>query len=97
VISFAAVVWLMAGCGPTGEVKPTGENMFAIIVRGVESASDTPEETKDKLRTLFQSKAQQITEGRHYERYELVSFEAAHETKGGVATPVGRGTIRCFR
>jgi hypothetical protein len=86
-------VGLLAACAESATATPSGNDTFAITVRGVEETSDTPEQVEAKLKELFQKKAQAITEGRHYERFELVSFQASRET----GTPIGRGTIRCFK
>src|SRR3954462_11486324 len=89
----AVFVSLLAACAESATATPAGNDTFAITVRGVEEASDTPEAVEAKLKALFQKKAESITEGRHYERFELVSFQASRET----GTPIGRGTIHCFR
>jgi hypothetical protein len=91
-----AVVWVV-GCASTGNVTPLGNDTFAISVQGTESSADTAESLKDKLRGQFQAKAQQITDGKKYERYELISFDVAREQKNGVTVPYGRGTIHCIR
>src|SRR4051812_40242532 len=87
----------LLGCNSTSEVTPAGKDTFAISVKGYESNNDTPEGLREKMMALFQAKAQQITEGRHYDRFELVSFEVTRQTQGGASVPIGRGTIHCFR
>lgn len=89
----AVLVSLLAACAESATATPAGNDTFAITVRGVEESTDTPEAVEAKLKELFQKKAQSVTEGRHYDRFELVSFQASRET----GTPIGRGTIRCFR
>jgi hypothetical protein len=86
----------LAGCSTTSQVTSTGNDTYAISVQGTDSASESAEDLRDKLKGQFQAKAQQVTDDHHYERYELVSFEVARESKGGGTVPVGRGTIHCF-
>lgn len=93
--AFAAL--LLAGCAETAQVTPAGDDTFAITVEAVEEPGDTPEAVEKKLRELFQAKAEKITDGRKYERYELVSYETTRLSTGARAKPIARGTIRCFR
>jgi phosphate-selective porin len=88
---------VLAGCSSTSQVSPAGTDTFAIKVQGTDSASESAEDLRNKLKGQFQAKAQQVTDDHHYERYELVSFEVDREQKGGATVPVGRGTIHCFR
>ena len=88
------VALFAAGCASTTQVKPMGEDTYEIVVEGTEAPSDTPDSLRDKLRALFQAKAQAITDGRKYERYELLTFETTRTENN---TPIARGTIRCFR
>jgi phosphate-selective porin len=86
----------LAGCSTTSQVTPAGADTYAITVQGTDSASESAEDLRNKLKGQFQAKAQQVTDDHHYERYELVSFEVAREPKGGGTVPIGRGTIHCF-